>query len=576
MNKSLFKRNPSLFVAICVVLFIPLVVAVIFAFTVDPYSLDDSIPVTKVSIKQPDGKLYESESADVIATYKDMNINATEINSDYDDFSTKEFYEITFYDSNSTPLVYKFYPSTDADNCVYASPDNKYFIVNKEAAEKIIQRAEFSSIDTENLLPVFTVSGLGEKLTVSPDSYDWTYKALDGSLSNLKDETKADNPTVKFDASENGKLVMDFTKKPDSLAITIKAGGEILFNDKYENLADVTNLHYEKDTKLTLSAFAEWYKLDDSEYYGSAKYSFDLLYDCAPSYTLVDKSLNSGDFTILKLTDFNDGELLGITSDIGLAKKIPVYDYKGSKITFIPLTSTLSEGDHEIGLATESGHTDTAKIAVRTGSAKYKKQTLIVDVKKEKEDNDTQLSDSLTQKALDDFGELVKKYSAESVNEQLFTGEKFRFSYPTGSNKTTAGGAEYGMTRTVTNRNAVNLSYVAHGDDMACTKGQDIKCANSGKVVFADNTTLLGNTVIIDHGFGILTYYGKLESISVKQGDSVTKDQTVVGKAGSTGFAAKLGGDGVTVEKTVTCHYAVSLNGSFIDPRCIANGIYID
>ena len=573
MNKSFFKRYPSLFVAVCLALFIPLVVAIISACTTDPYDATD-YNAEKISVKQPDGKVYEFESSDVLELYKSMNKNASEVGSEFD-ISGRDCYEITFHKGETESLVYKFYPSTNAEECVYISPDNRYFIVDKDIAEKIITRSEFSSIDTENLLPELVVSGLGGSVTILPDDYDWTYTAIDGSVSNLKDEGKAENPIIKFDDSTQGKLAMNFSKQPDLLSVTIKANGEILFNDKYEKLAD-DNIHYESDTKLSLTAVAEWIQHDDSPYYGTAKYSFELLYDVAPSYQLVDKVLSSGDFTILKLKQFNDGELLKITSDIGLADEVPVYDYNGSKITFIPLTSTLAEGEHEIGFATQSGHTSSAKISVKAGTAKYKKQTLIVDVKKESENENSTLSDSLTQKALDDFNAIVKRLSAASVNEQLFTGNNFKFDYPTGSAKVMAGGAEYGMTRTVTNRNAVNLSYVSFGDDMACEKDQSIKCANSGKVVFADKTTLLGNTVIVDHGFGILSYYGNLDSISVKSGDTVTKGETVVGKAGSTGFAAKLGADGVTVENTVTCHYAVSLNGSFIDPSFIAKGIYIN
>ena len=45
-----------------------------------------------------------------------------------------------------------------------------------------------------------------------------------------------------------------------------------------------------------------------------------------------------------------------------------------------------------------------------------------------------------------------------------------------------------------------------------------------------------GNTLIIDHGFGITSIYNHLEDIGVKKGDFVKKGQ-VVGHVGSTGVA---------------------------------------
>lgn len=572
MNKCLFKRNPTLFVAICVALFIPLIIAIVFAFTVDPFELDESVEITSVTIKLPDGNTRSFDSAEAIELFKSMSKNATPVDKDFV-FEKKDVYEVSFHDGkdNSTSLVYKFYPSSDVEHCVYVSPDNDHFIVHKDIAAKILKKPEFSGVDAGNHLPALTVTGLGESVSMTPDSYDWTYTAIDGSLANMKNsDGKANNPMVKFDDSIKEKFIMEFSKQPDSLNLTINSNPP--FNDEYKNLPDAETLHFEKDTLLTVTAVAEWYELKDSEYYGTATYSFDLLYDVAPTYKLVDNSLRSGDFTILKLTNFNDGELLKITNDIGTCKEFSAYDYKGAKFAFIPVTSKLAEGDVTINFETESGHTSSAKTAVRAGTANYKKQTIIVDVAKEKADNDTQLSDSLTEKSIKDFEELALKLSAKSANEKLFTGDKYKFVYPTGSNKKMAGGAEYGMRRTVTNLNAVNLEYVAHGNDMLCEQGQDIKCANSGKVVFADKTTLLGNTVIVDHGFGILSYYGNLDSISVKQGDSVTRGETVVGKAGSTGFAAKF--DGATVEKHVTCHFAVSMSGGFINPEYIVGGIY--
>ena len=58
--------------------------------------------------------------------------------------------------------------------------------------------------------------------------------------------------------------------------------------------------------------------------------------------------------------------------------------------------------------------------------------------------------------------------------------------------------------------------------------------AQGGRVVLAEELFFSGNTVVVDHGLGIYTFYGHLSAIDVKEGDSLVPGQ-VVGKVGATG-----------------------------------------
>jgi murein DD-endopeptidase MepM/ murein hydrolase activator NlpD len=74
------------------------------------------------------------------------------------------------------------------------------------------------------------------------------------------------------------------------------------------------------------------------------------------------------------------------------------------------------------------------------------------------------------------------------------------------------------------------------GYDLASLKNSPIPAANSGMVVYAAPLTIYGNTVVVDHGWGLQTLYGHLSSIDVKEGDEVKKGQTL-GRSGATGLA---------------------------------------
>ena len=75
------------------------------------------------------------------------------------------------------------------------------------------------------------------------------------------------------------------------------------------------------------------------------------------------------------------------------------------------------------------------------------------------------------------------------------------------------------------------------GYDLSVTKKYPVEASNSGVIVFAGDLGIYGNTVIIDHGMGIMTLYSHLSSISAKPGSNIQKGD-VIGRTGTTGLAA--------------------------------------
>lgn len=74
------------------------------------------------------------------------------------------------------------------------------------------------------------------------------------------------------------------------------------------------------------------------------------------------------------------------------------------------------------------------------------------------------------------------------------------------------------------------------GIDYAIACGTNVYASNSGKVEVSEFLIMIGNTVIIDHGLGLKTYYYHMDSLSVKAGDIVKRGQ-VIGTVGTTGFS---------------------------------------
>jgi len=68
-------------------------------------------------------------------------------------------------------------------------------------------------------------------------------------------------------------------------------------------------------------------------------------------------------------------------------------------------------------------------------------------------------------------------------------------------------------------------------------RGSPIVASNSGNCLLARNFPGEGNTVVIDHGHGVITTYFHLEKIFVKEGNFIKKED-VIGTIGSSGLAS--------------------------------------
>jgi murein DD-endopeptidase MepM/ murein hydrolase activator NlpD len=72
------------------------------------------------------------------------------------------------------------------------------------------------------------------------------------------------------------------------------------------------------------------------------------------------------------------------------------------------------------------------------------------------------------------------------------------------------------------------------GVDFPALAGTPVFAAQAGKVVLAEELFYSGNTVVIDHGYGIYTLYAHLSELGVRAGDPVDVS-TEIGKVGATG-----------------------------------------
>ncbi len=93
------------------------------------------------------------------------------------------------------------------------------------------------------------------------------------------------------------------------------------------------------------------------------------------------------------------------------------------------------------------------------------------------------------------------------------------------------------------------------GIDIATSIGIPVLAPADGVVVSTGFHSGLGNEIVIDHGFGIVTSYGHLNDMKVKVGDKVVRGQAI----GTVGNSGRSTGPHL--------HYEVIINGINVNPR---------
>lgn len=97
--------------------------------------------------------------------------------------------------------------------------------------------------------------------------------------------------------------------------------------------------------------------------------------------------------------------------------------------------------------------------------------------------------------------------------------------------------------------------YLHKGVDIVSPPRYNVKASQCGKIVIRDRFKYSGNTVVIDHGLGVFTYYLHLDSFAnIKVGDLVKKE-ALVGRVGNTGYSTGY-----------HLHWGLSVNNELVDP----------
>ena len=516
------KIQSKILAILCAVaIFIPSVVAIISYNTTNREPVSDK-NVRTVSVSDLAGTEFSFEKGNsenddaVIELFLSMNESAEKVSALPDPLVGTPFFKVTM-NSAQKKADYQYYFSTDAAEAYYLDESGDAYRIEKEQAEKFIQSRYAVSLYSAASVPALYVSGQPSLLPVSAQ---WKYK-------NTAGEFVDNSPAVSQHAqtlSLEGGLDLVFSMAPDNfnVKVTDAATGEVKFNDQYDK---ISALSIDKSTTLSVEITAKWYEDKSRDYFGEMNYVFSADISAPAAFYLGETEIQTGEFTVISATNVTDPSKISFTSspDIGYTPTFFVED--GIAVGLIPIRCELKAGEYtftvKYGGVTENLTLNVTQRPVRLFN--YDVSASIVNATR-------------TEKTIADFKDAMADVVTSASPTRLWDG---LFSEAVRQKSTYDGviTTGFGHSRKIL---ANGVTYTHEGVDYITSSGSSIYAINNGKVLFAGYTELGGNTIVIEHGYGLKSWYSHLSEIKVAEGDTVAKDD-VIGVAGSSGFTKQTG-----------------------------------
>lgn len=285
------------------------------------------------------------------------------------------------------------------------------------------------------------------------------------------------------------------------------------------------------------------YKIDvikpqsEHEEYGSFHYRAQYSLAAEPKITLSADTIDQGGVIAVVVSNIMNGTKPEIYTDLGMASFTEI---NNQMLAFVPVAYNREVGEYKIDI--KCGDLEKNAV-VKVRAHDFTRQDMTID---EGIANETANSAEANAEYRAKIYPLFE--TADSVS--YWSG---LFKQPVYGEITT----EYGLRRYI---NGSKTPERHGGMDIAVPEGTPVPAPNAGRVVFAQFIKLTGNTVVIEHGAGLKSYFFHMSKLSVDEGQMVEQGD-IVGEVGTTGFSTG-----------PHLHYEVKIGNQSINPVDMFNG----
>ncbi len=399
----------------------------------------------------------------------------------------------------------------------------------------------YGSID-ESVVPDTTVTVMGE--TVSADSYEWHAPVLGGLIFKDLYSTSGGKTKDCGTLDEGAEFTLSAPEGYESVA-SLLLGDSAVWTGKAEDIGQYTFLD---SGQYTLTLSCEKFP-DKGKPYGVFSYNATFVAVAGPRVEASADGVVQGDVLAVRL--YNLPQDVQPTLETELGGGIPFVqsetpgnlDELGIKTmtAYVPVAYDRAPGDYAVSVRAGDQRWD---IPCTVVEGEFTRQDLTIDVW------DPVISEANSWWAYEQFNTTVPPLYGVGDAMCYWSGA---FTRPHDGKINT----EFGLFR-YTNGSPDAERHA--GIDIDGETGNPVLAPNNGKVLFAQYLLNTGNTLIIDHGGGLKSYFYHMDTLSVAEGAMVQKGDTV-GTLGTTGYSTG-----------PHLHYEVRIGDQAIDPTLLFEG----
>lgn len=489
------------------------------------YSNEYRYSYTDISVNEP--AAYSEDNKELAELFKRvMKVSDEEKNLSAIYMREPQFYIITHI-GGENQRTYDIYVTSIMTRSAYIhdTKTDKLYKMSPSAFVAFFEREEISKYAYEFSAPCeMTLSRSDISVSGKASVCDWNYITADGSYEKVTDIPESGEIYGKVaGAAEDFKIDLPYG------ATYLKArvyteNDEVLFEG---DITDGTLPCANRDGVVYYEITAVWNVNITKDFYGTAKYIFAIENDVPVSVNAESPWGYQGEFIRIFAENANAEDIYSVSCP-ELGYESTFFATENGNISLLPIPCDAEPGIYTVNI-TENGNSRTVEIEVKEQSFEKGTTTISTNISSEDEE------------------ELDKEITPFRNYASQFTYAGGTFTAPVEGKITTT----FGLNRYTEDGTFVE---VHNGQDIAADGNPAIKAVQNGTVVYAGETSVTGNTVIIDHGMNILSYYYHLKNIDVEIGQTVAKGDKL-GNMGKTGIT---NGDHL--------HYTVMINGVATNP----------
>lgn len=394
----------------------------------------------------------------------------------------------------------------------------------------------FSTLKDPSEPPVLSISATPEPLpviipkallSIDDDKYE-----LNGAKA-TEDISVSYTEKPRVSIGKDSKLQLSFSDPPQSYNITLLKEDEVVFRD--ETLA-ILQENIPSDGEYRAICQVKW----NSDYYkGLVNYSFTLSVERPSLPEISATEVLPGELIVLTIKYADPDDSIGIETNLDFKPNIFFHD--NQHVILLPVSYYHKNNEiYEFKLIIGD---EVFPYEIKVMEKEFVVQQLTIDTKIAAETRNDKSAQEVKEKidplrpVCDDMayweGDFIMPVEGGRVRDY-----------------------DFGKRRHV---NGSPTSYRHNGLDIGHDLGVPVMASNSGRILIADYLIGTGNTVIIEHGFGLKTWYYHMDELKVSTGDMVTKGD-LLGTVGSTGFSTG-----------PHLHFSSSINWVYINPLTLIN-----